>query len=331
MTPSVSVIIPAYNVERYLPDAIQSVLSQTMQDWELVIADDCSSDRTLEIAKEFAERDQRIKVIRTDRQSGGPFIPRKKAVEAATSDLIAPFDADDRIAPDYLESLMEILCRNNVDAVFPVLHRWDGKDGFEVPEVTPQLMEKKIAGIKAVRYTLDGWHVHCGGGVIKKALYQKGFADLEDEEIIPFIDEMLSRIMLYYAGSVYFSYVPYLYRENPSSVTHSPIIKKLGFAVNPLIIEFIKNVYGKDSDEYRLAHRQNFHGIFDAMRIMNRRVYPKTAYYEEDKKIIRKCILAMDRNVIKSTVSWKYYTLSCLPYGLWKKALKYLDRIFNYS
>ena len=287
MIPSVSVIIPAYNVEEFLSDAIQSILSQTFQEWELIIVDDCSTDHTFQIAKEFAARDSRIKVIRTEKQSGGPFIPRKKAMEVATSDLISPFDADDRIENDYLESLIARFNQNDVDAVFPVLHKWDGKDGYSYPNVNGQLMNRKISGREALCSTLDGWQVHCGGGIIKKSLYKKGYAELEGEDVIPFIDEMLTRVLLHHADSVYFTYIPYFYRDNPSSVTHSKAIKKLGFAVNPRIIGFVKRYYDIQSKEYMLAHRQNFHGIFDAMRIINKPDSPDDSY-KEDSEIIEK-------------------------------------------
>lgn len=61
----VSVIMPAYNAEKYLPEAIRSVQAQTYSDWELVICDDCSKDNTYQIALDFAQDDARIKVIKT--------------------------------------------------------------------------------------------------------------------------------------------------------------------------------------------------------------------------------------------------------------------------
>jgi glycosyltransferase involved in cell wall biosynthesis len=60
--PLVSIVIPAYNVERYLPDAIDSVLAQTYQNWQLIVVNNCSTDRTLKIACEYSARDARIRV-----------------------------------------------------------------------------------------------------------------------------------------------------------------------------------------------------------------------------------------------------------------------------
>jgi glycosyltransferase involved in cell wall biosynthesis len=64
MKPLVSIILPTYNGERYLASAINSCLAQTMTDWELIIVDDCSTDRTPEIIHSFQQKDQRIRCIR---------------------------------------------------------------------------------------------------------------------------------------------------------------------------------------------------------------------------------------------------------------------------
>ena len=96
-TPIVSFVMPAYNVAQYLPTAVEAIKAQTMTDWELIIVDDCSSDNTLEIAQSYAGEDSRIRLLQTERQSGGAYIPRKIAIENAESEIIAPLDADDNI------------------------------------------------------------------------------------------------------------------------------------------------------------------------------------------------------------------------------------------
>ena len=61
--PKISIITPAYNCEKYLPDAVKSVLSQTFTDWELLIIDDCSKDNTYRYMKKLAEKDKRIRIL----------------------------------------------------------------------------------------------------------------------------------------------------------------------------------------------------------------------------------------------------------------------------
>ena len=62
----VSIVLPTYNGEKYLADSIESVISQTYKNWELIIINDCSTDKTLEIAQSYAAKDNRIKVYSND-------------------------------------------------------------------------------------------------------------------------------------------------------------------------------------------------------------------------------------------------------------------------
>ena len=68
--PVISISMPAYNVEKYIGEAIESIVAQTFTDWELIIVDDCSKDKTLAIASEYAAKDSRIRIIKRKENSG---------------------------------------------------------------------------------------------------------------------------------------------------------------------------------------------------------------------------------------------------------------------
>ncbi len=68
--PLVSVCVPTYNYGRFLPDCIESVLEQTLDDWELVLCDDCSTDDTEEVVRSYVERDSRVRYVRNERRLG---------------------------------------------------------------------------------------------------------------------------------------------------------------------------------------------------------------------------------------------------------------------
>lgn len=108
-SPRASVVVPAFNAERYLRDTIASVLAQTERDWELVIVDDQSTDRTFAIAESFAKMDPRIRVIRSPRNFGGPAGPRNIGVRAAEARWVAFLDADDLWHPEKLRIQLEAL------------------------------------------------------------------------------------------------------------------------------------------------------------------------------------------------------------------------------
>lgn len=108
----VSVIIPTYNREKTIKRAIRSVLNQTLQDFEIIVVDDCSRDHTLEVVKKLQKEDKRIKLIALDKNSGGPAKPRTIGVQNSTGEYIAFLDSDDIYMPENLRRKSKILDEN---------------------------------------------------------------------------------------------------------------------------------------------------------------------------------------------------------------------------
>lgn len=92
--PKVSVILPAYNSEEGIKTAIESILTQTWKNIELLIVDDCSTDHTLKVIEDYANKDSRIKVLST-KENSGPYVARNIALEEATGEFVTVHDADD--------------------------------------------------------------------------------------------------------------------------------------------------------------------------------------------------------------------------------------------
>lgn len=101
--PLISVIIPAYNAEVFIWECIDSIVNQTIQDWELIIVDDGSIDGTAKIVDSWQSKDPRVKVIH--QANGGVSKARNMGIELAQGDYVTFVDADDCIVPQYLESL----------------------------------------------------------------------------------------------------------------------------------------------------------------------------------------------------------------------------------
>ncbi|MDZ8109856.1 MAG: glycosyltransferase family 2 protein [Nostoc sp. DedQUE12a] len=114
MNPKVSVIIPAYNTEAYIEKAIKSALDQTLNDIEVIVVDDASSDKTVEVAKSFV--DQRLKVI-VNQQNLGAAAARNRALKAAQGEWIAVLDSDDWYALERLEKLVSLANEKNADMI----------------------------------------------------------------------------------------------------------------------------------------------------------------------------------------------------------------------
>jgi glycosyltransferase involved in cell wall biosynthesis len=100
--PLVSVLMTAYNREQFITEAIESVLASTYSNFELIITDDCSSDKTLEIAREFEKMDSRVKVYKNSNNLKD-YPNRNKAAQYAQGKYIKYLDSDDLIYPDGLE------------------------------------------------------------------------------------------------------------------------------------------------------------------------------------------------------------------------------------
>lgn len=101
--PLVTIVIPAYNVEEYIGKSIESVLEQTVSDWELIIVNDGSTDKTLSIIKNYAAMESRIMVI--DQPNGGVSVARNKGLDAASGQYISFLDADDFYDNQYIERM----------------------------------------------------------------------------------------------------------------------------------------------------------------------------------------------------------------------------------
>lgn len=107
----VSIIMPTNNCAEYIAESVKSVIAQTYENWELIIADDCSTDDTFGRLKEFL-LDNRIKYFCMEKQ-GGPAAARNSAIEKAKGEYIAFLDSDDLWNPRKLELQLEFMHKNN--------------------------------------------------------------------------------------------------------------------------------------------------------------------------------------------------------------------------
>ena len=108
MSDLISIITPLYNSKQYILETIQSVLSQTYANWEMIIIDDASTDGSDEIIKSFSIKDERIKFIKLDLNQG-PAFARNKGIKEASGRYIAFLDSDDLWMPEKLEKQIEFM------------------------------------------------------------------------------------------------------------------------------------------------------------------------------------------------------------------------------
>lgn len=105
--PLISIIVPIFNVEKYLQRCIESLRAQTFVNIDIILVDDGSSDRSLAICRESANEDERIRVF--SKPNGGVADARNFGISMANGELVSFVDPDDYVDPDYIEYLFELL------------------------------------------------------------------------------------------------------------------------------------------------------------------------------------------------------------------------------
>ncbi|MBF7092753.1 glycosyltransferase family 2 protein [Flavobacterium sp. ALJ2] len=123
----VSIIIPTYNCEKFIHQTVQSVQNQSYPNWEIILVDDASIDNTVAIIKEFAQADNRIKIIELEKNSGNGFA-RNIALNKANGRYIAFLDADDLWFPQKLEKQIKFLKDKNIPFTFS-FYEWIDEEG----------------------------------------------------------------------------------------------------------------------------------------------------------------------------------------------------------
>lgn len=113
----ISIITPTYNSSKFIKHTYQSILVQTINDWEWLVTDDCSTDNTWHILWDLAKNDPRLKIMKNEVNSGAA-VTRNKCLSRATGEFLAFIDADDTWVPEKIEKQVNYMERNNINFSF---------------------------------------------------------------------------------------------------------------------------------------------------------------------------------------------------------------------
>lgn len=232
--PKVSIIVPIYNVEKYLDRCMQTLINQTLKDIEIIMVDDGSLDNCPKLCDEYAKKDNRIKVIH--KKNGGLGYARNSGLDVATGEYVAFVDSDDFVDVNMYENLYNEVLVGNYDAVFCSFYtevsngKWVISNEISENQVFSHLNIKKfMLGMiasppyvhKDREYNMSVWHAIYNLSFIKKnniKFYSERNVAAEDT---PFqIDFLLKAKKVKYIKRPY-----YYYCFNNSSLTHSFNIK----------------------------------------------------------------------------------------------------------
>ena len=121
--PAISIIIPMYNVEKYIGECLDSILAQTFTDYEVIIVDDCSTDKSCDVVESYMKKfnkksEDKLQLIRSKKNSGGcPGVPRNTGLRMSCGEYILFVDSDDAIVSDALETLSRLAKKFNADVI----------------------------------------------------------------------------------------------------------------------------------------------------------------------------------------------------------------------
>lgn len=214
-TPVISIIIPVYNQEKYVGKCLRSVLSQSFQDFEVILVNDGSTDKSLKKCQEYAKKDGRIYII--DKQNEGLAQARKDGFLKARGEYICFMDSDDFFSKDVLKVLFKIVCETGVDMVTGVFDRvWDDW-GFvrksAVPaekEYTDRILE--ASELRPLMLGLGGrrsylWAIGINGKFYRRNCIEKAFDARGDILFPPFKnfpeDDALNLAITPFFGSIW--------------------------------------------------------------------------------------------------------------------------------
>ena len=214
MNYKVSVLVAAYNAEKYLRECLDSLIGQTLREIQIICVDDASTDNTLAILHEYEKKDERI-VVLAQPENRGQAKARNRGLELATGEFVTMLDSDDWFAPDTLEKAYAVTREYpETDAVLLELRYFYQTTGEYA--LYGQIPEKEVySGEEALFLSLD-WQIH-GVYLIRNTIHQ---AYPYDDYSRMYSDDNTTRIHYLHSREVRFSSGIYYYRQHNESNTN---------------------------------------------------------------------------------------------------------------
>ncbi len=214
--PKISIIIPAYNAEKYIDNCFNSLKKQTFQDFEVIVINDGSKDRTKELLETY-ENDKDLSLTVLNQENSGQAVARNHALKKATGDYIMFLDIDDTIEPTMLEDMMEKVEKENADLVWCHLNNDENGVKTELPLEVENVEDTKKDYIlnnsgpcaKVIKKEI----------IVKNKLYFLEHHIYEDIAVVP-------TYALYANKIVHIKKAYYNYLVNPNSTMHQQVYNK---------------------------------------------------------------------------------------------------------
>ncbi len=227
--PLVSIIVPIYNVEKYLAECLDSILVQVYDNLDIILVDDCSTDKSGKIADDYAIKDSRIRVIHKTR-NGGLYAARLTGFSAAKGDYFATIDSDDYVDSRYVSELVQAALREGVDIVssgglvfvFP-----DETKNYPLsfaPKTTESIGSDYQQYVECIAEEQDGMRWSMCGRLLKREIFMQAKQHLLSvKHRVTMAEDLLTfSILVYFAASSSSTGTyRYYYRQNDESTLNT--------------------------------------------------------------------------------------------------------------
>lgn len=217
-----SIVLPAYNVGKYIERCLISCVNQTYPDFEVVVVDDCGEDDSIQKANRFAQRDPRIKVVSNDRNMG-TYHARRLGASKASGKYVLFLDPDDELELDALK-VISVAAANNVEVVLYGIDQIPKKRFYQKKPVVPKLggNESRSAATNKIVST-RGFNFGTAGKVYRHDVLRSAYQRLnipEYERHVYSEDSLLfASVMMGLKSAVSVTDRLYVNHKNPSSIT----------------------------------------------------------------------------------------------------------------
>ena len=282
--PIASIIIPMYNVEKYIGECLESILAQTLQDFEVIVVNDCSPDNSRKVAETYLEKfGGRLKIFDNEKNSG-PSVTRNNGLRRACGEYIFFVDSDDMIAQNMLEEMYGFAKRFNADVVNCTRRlkiSEDGKKNIPLDEPDFVLPAEDVIMIEEnLPYRISSLiKLNVFNYSLFRKCYRRKFLQ-ENELFIPddirFCEDQIFMYGVFFCAKriVHVPHAYYYYRKSVGSICRTKLdnLQDMNRCIQPLVygIKWVDNVMGKLNFFKKNPKRRQ-----DILESMSRRYFRK--------------------------------------------------------
>lgn len=223
-SPLVTIVLPIYNVEKYLKKCIDSVLSQTYKNIEIILVDDGSTDNSSQICDEYKLIDKRIKVIH--KENGGLSSARNVGIDNSNGEFVALIDSDDFISNNFISELLNLLIQYDADIAECDIEKVEEKDSslFQFCTESPSDPIKVLDNCQALtRIHDDDFYICLRSVIASNKLYRKSLFDTIKYPLGKLHEDEFTTYKLFYASRrvVFSNKKMYAYLQRQNSIMHT--------------------------------------------------------------------------------------------------------------